>query len=138
MPHDGKLPTEVRETGEWNSFQGRYAILHHWEGSAMCLRPLYDTWGGPPEGQRQGGPTIARELAFESREAKLASFVTNSSHQILKLAGTAPPDQRPKRVQETEREREERDREEREADEGPKNQRGCSCSAAIASRTRAR
>ena len=131
MPHDGKLATEVHETGDWNSFQGRYAILHYWEGSTRCLRPLYDTWGGPPEGHEDPGPALARQLAFESRDAKLASFVTNSSHQSLKLEGAPPPDERPERVQETERETAEREQEEREQQsKSPEAKRGCSCTTA--------
>ena len=128
MPHDGKLGSDVHPTGEWNSFQARYAILHYWDGPAHCLRPLYDTWGGPPEGHKDPGPALARQLAFESRDAKLASFVTNSSHQSLKLEGAPPPDERPERVQEIERETAEREQEEREEQsKSPEAKRGCSC-----------
>ena len=107
MPNAGKLDPEVRESGDWNSFQGRYAILHYWEGEVKCMRPLWDTWGGPPSGhQSDDGPTVARELAFAPREAKLASFVTASAHQQLKLEGEAPADERPKHTQKVEKKQE--------------------------------
>ncbi len=101
MPQNGKLDPSVRETGgAWSSFQARYAILHYWEESARCLRPLWDTWGGPPKDVKQPHePAVARELAFVPRDAELASFVTHFAHQTLKLEGEAPPDERPKRTQ---------------------------------------
>jgi hypothetical protein len=98
-PYDGQLDPAVEES-RTNSFQARYAILHHWEGPARCWRPMWDTWGGPPDGWDSVGgvgPTVARELAFESRDAELASFVTNSSHQILQLEGEPPADERRRR-----------------------------------------
>jgi MYXO-CTERM domain-containing protein len=120
MPHQGKLDPEVRQqSGNWSSFQGRYAILHHWEGPVACLRPLWDTWGGPPSDQAQArrSPAVARQLAFEARDAELASFVSSTAHEWLELDGEPPADERPKRVQ----------RAEKRAERGAK---GCSCSTA--------
>ncbi|PRP91133.1 hypothetical protein ENSA5_58700 [Enhygromyxa salina] len=122
MPVNGKVDPEVRETGDWNSFQGRYVILHYWEGAVRCMRPLWDQWGGPPsghEGQGQGQVEVARQLAFESRDAKLSSFVTSSAHAALKLEGETPPDERPKRTQ----------RAEEKAEKAEQTKKGCSCSA---------
>ncbi|HLT35115.1 MAG TPA: DUF2330 domain-containing protein [Enhygromyxa sp.] len=125
MPHNGKLELETRETGgAWNSFQGRYAILHYWEGPTRCLRPMWDTWGGPPGNQlpadgAQPGPVVARELAFESRDGKLASFVTSSAHRTLKLEGEPPNDERPERTQVAEKKEVER----------AAGKSGCSCSS---------
>jgi MYXO-CTERM domain-containing protein len=31
-----------------NNFQGRYAILHKWEGAIECESPNRGRWGGPP------------------------------------------------------------------------------------------
>jgi hypothetical protein len=101
MPQNGSLEPAVRETGSWNSFQGRYAILHFWDGPVRCMRPLWDQWGGPPSGQGQQ-PAVARELAFTPRDAELASFVSASAHETLKLAGEPPPDERPERTQRAE------------------------------------
>jgi MYXO-CTERM domain-containing protein len=122
MPHAGKLDPEVRETGDWNSFQGRYTILHFWDGAVKCMRPLWDTWGGPPSGQDNAGPAVARELAFAPREAPLASFVTASAHAQLKLAGEAPADERPKHTKKVEKQA---------ADKA--EGKGCACAAEPAS-----
>ena len=96
MPDKGELDSSVGTQGSWNNFQGRYVILHYWEEAVRCLRPLWDKWGGPPGGHAGGQPKVAQQLAFEARDAELASFVTHSAHATLKLAGEAPPDQRPK------------------------------------------
>jgi MYXO-CTERM domain-containing protein len=103
MPSHGKLDPTVREGNDWNSFQGRYAILHHWDGPVKCLRPLWDQWGGPPSGADGGQqPAVAQQLAFQPRDAKLASFVTRSAHEQLALAGDPPEDERPTRTQKAE------------------------------------
>jgi MYXO-CTERM domain-containing protein len=96
MPSKGKLNPDVRQSEGWNSFQGRYAILHHWEGQVVCSEPLWDQWGGPPSGGSQT-PAVAQQLAFLPRDAKLESFVSRSAHAQLQLAGEPPPDDRPKR-----------------------------------------
>jgi hypothetical protein len=101
MPSNGKLSPDVSQGGDWNSFQARYAILHHWDGPVRCLRPLYDQWGGPPSGGAQS-PALAQQLAFMPRNAKLESFVSRSAHARLALAGEPPSDERPERVQEAE------------------------------------
>jgi MYXO-CTERM domain-containing protein len=102
MPSHGKLDSSVREVGDWNSFQGRYAILHHWDGPVRCMRPLWDQWGGPSSGKGSQAPAIAQQLAFQPRDAKLESFVSRSAHTQLALAGEPPPDDRPKHVQKAE------------------------------------
>jgi len=35
-------------SGDWNSFQGRYVILHPWEKTLTCSNPVRGRWGGPP------------------------------------------------------------------------------------------
>jgi len=40
--------------GGMNNFQGRYSILHWWEGPMTCEAPVRGRWGGPPNG---GGTT---------------------------------------------------------------------------------
>ncbi len=35
-----------------NNFQGRYIIRHYWQGAVTCSHPVYDNWGGPPNGRR--------------------------------------------------------------------------------------
>jgi MYXO-CTERM domain-containing protein len=117
MPSNAKLDPDVREAGGWNSFQGRYAILHHWDGPARCARPLWDQWGGPPDGGAPS-PAVAQQLAFLPRDAALSGFVSRSAHAQLALAGEPPPDDRPQRVQKAEA------KAEKKAAAGEK---GCAC-----------
>lgn len=46
---DGEL-TEKHATGSSNinAFQGRYVMLHPWEGPVACTAPRRGIWGGPP------------------------------------------------------------------------------------------
>ncbi|KIG16945.1 hypothetical protein DB30_03929 [Enhygromyxa salina] len=97
MPRNGALDPKSAEVGDSNSFQGRYVILHYWDQAVQCLWPLWDQWGGPPGGHDSSNePTVAQQLAFEPRNAKLASFVTHSAHAALQLAGEPPLDDRPR------------------------------------------
>src|SRR5260370_24141737 len=36
------------QTSSINNFQGRYVILHPWEGLLSCNNPTRGNWGGPP------------------------------------------------------------------------------------------
>ena len=114
MPQGGKLEPKVSRAGGWNAFQGRYAILHFWDGPVKCLRPLWDQWGGPPSGHGSSQPAVAQQLAFVARDAKLSSFVTRSAHETLALEGDAPEDARPERVQKSD-------------PTSPASKKGCSC-----------
>ncbi|PRP93623.1 DUF2330 domain-containing protein [Enhygromyxa salina] len=119
MPHNGEIDPRPHEGGDWNSFQGRYVILHYWDQAVRCLRPLWDQWGGPPSGHGSGGePMVAQQLAFEPRDAKLASFVTHSAHAALQLAGEPPADERPKHTVKA-----------AERAAKAEQKKGCSCSA---------
>jgi hypothetical protein len=48
----GELGERRAQASSVNNFQGRYVILHRWEGKLACENPQRGTWGGPP-----GGPT---------------------------------------------------------------------------------
>ena len=90
MQDDGKLEQGAR-SDETNNFQARYIIRHPWTGKVECKDPQYGIWGGPPEG---GGnqPTVARQLAFEARDASLATFVTAESGKLIDVVvAEAPP-----------------------------------------------
>ncbi|MGD8825481.1 MAG: DUF2330 domain-containing protein [Myxococcales bacterium] len=53
MPdRDGQLGERRAQPSSYNNFQGRYVILHPWEGALACDNPQRGIWGGPP-----GGPT---------------------------------------------------------------------------------
>jgi hypothetical protein len=43
----GRLLSGTQPSGR-NQFQGRYAILHEWEGEITCDNPQRGRWGGPP------------------------------------------------------------------------------------------
>jgi hypothetical protein len=49
---DGSLDQNVTEMpgGNYNSFQGRYVILHPWAGELSCQDPIRGDWGGDPNG----------------------------------------------------------------------------------------
>ena len=57
MPdQEGNMQEEGVQPGQINNFQGRYVILHPWEGEIACATPMRGRWGGPPGG---GGPSPA-------------------------------------------------------------------------------
>jgi MYXO-CTERM domain-containing protein len=57
-----------------NTFQGRYAIRHPWEGKITCDQPRRGIWGGPPTGTST--PTrAATGLAFAPRNVPLSRFL---------------------------------------------------------------
>jgi hypothetical protein len=47
----GRLDTSVQRDSGVNNFQGRYVILHPWEGKVTCDAPQRGSWGGPPDGR---------------------------------------------------------------------------------------
>lgn len=46
----GKLPERGATESSMNNFQGRYVMLHPWEGAVACENPNRGSWGGPPNG----------------------------------------------------------------------------------------
>jgi hypothetical protein len=42
-----ELDPEVRPTRGTSTFQGRYVVLHRWEGEVTCEDPRYGLWGAP-------------------------------------------------------------------------------------------
>ncbi len=106
---EGHFDTAVR-TGEeagQSRFQGRYAILHRWEGEIECDNPVRGTWGGPPPAERQAGATgavqPATNLAFARRgEVDLSFMVLDDLSGISVGTSEAgrpdPPDRRSRRV----------------------------------------
>jgi uncharacterized protein (TIGR03382 family) len=69
-----------------DNFQARYIIRHYWDGAVACANPRFGVWGGPPSGNQT---TVARDLAFVPRDAKLDTFVTAAAHAELGLEGKA-------------------------------------------------
>ena len=69
---EGQL-VEQTQTASTNQFQGRYAILHEWEGPLKCESPQRGIWGGPdgaddPPPPKQTGDSLA---ARETRTLQL-------------------------------------------------------------------
>jgi len=75
-----------------NNFQGRYVILHPWDGPVACANPQRGEWGGP-NGRTQQIATPATNLAFQKRGAQLSSFVAGDVPAVTPLAsgGTTLP-----------------------------------------------
>ncbi|MCA9684793.1 MAG: DUF2330 domain-containing protein, partial [Myxococcales bacterium] len=93
LQENGVLERSSRpaEYGEDN-FQARYIIRHYWDGAVTCANPRFGVWGGPPSGNQT---TVARDLAFVDRSAKLETFVTAAAHDELGLAGEVAAPQLP-------------------------------------------
>lgn len=73
---EGHLSHEVTRGGD-NNFQGRYAILNWWNGSAACSSPVRGRWGGPPSGQGRSQPIAATNTAFVTG-GDLAGYLAQS------------------------------------------------------------
>jgi hypothetical protein len=87
--------------GGVNNFQGRYAILHRWEGKITCQAPVRGRWGGPPNGNQQIQP--AQDLASAPRgKVQLANLVREDVPELkLKPARRfLAPGEEPPRPQE--------------------------------------
>jgi hypothetical protein len=86
MGADGQLEYGAIAAGT-NTFQGRYAIRHPWEGEIACEDPQRGIWGGPPSGgEEQISP--ATDTAFAPRQGlDLAEFVRRD---IPELGISAP------------------------------------------------
>jgi len=54
---EGKMTEGGATPGDMNNFQGRYVILHPWQGPIACPNPSRGQWGGPPDGREP--PTLA-------------------------------------------------------------------------------
>jgi len=70
----GKMEPGAISSGN-NNFQGRYVILHPWEGPVECKEPRRGIWGGPVNQVAGGPPLVANNTAFAPRGVELASFL---------------------------------------------------------------
>ncbi|MAQ13381.1 MAG: hypothetical protein CMN30_01075 [Sandaracinus sp.] len=83
---------EAVQMGGINNFQGRYAILHPWEGAVACEAPQRGQWGGPPGGAQPhplaaaGGPSATPRPAAR---ASLGALVAADVESIDLRAGDA-------------------------------------------------
>ena len=86
---------EVRGRG-FDNFQGRYVILHPWEGDIDCRQPVHGRWGGPP-GQHERPPRpvaapSALRTAGPAAAVELASVVHASDASFLAVQSSAAAD----------------------------------------------
>jgi len=75
---------------EMNNFQGRYVIRHWWTGAVECSDPVFERWGGPPDGAR---PRSATNTAFAARgKTQIAALVKEDVPEIgLATTAKSPP-----------------------------------------------
>jgi len=70
MPDQSAELSERRaQASDINNFQGRYVILHRWEGALGCENPQRGIWGGPPNGPTPR-PFAAGNTAFQGTATK--------------------------------------------------------------------
>ncbi|MFT3694840.1 MAG: DUF2330 domain-containing protein [Kofleriaceae bacterium] len=90
----GEISTKVVGSSS-NNFQGRYVIMHPWQGAISCAAPHRGIWGGPPAGaQQQIATQAATNLAFAPRgKVELASLLTKDVPEanLLSSKGQTPP-----------------------------------------------
>ena len=88
---EGQMSRGMRAYGV-NNFQGRYAILHEWEGAIECETPRRGIWGGPPSTQRASNqPLAAAGLAFASTASvSLEGFLTEDIPELGADTDTLP------------------------------------------------
>ncbi len=77
---EGKMTRGAQPTG-FNMFQGRYVMLHSWEGPIECKEPRRGRWGGPIK-QVAASPQVATNTAFAPRGAQLASFLQSPDAEL--------------------------------------------------------
>lgn len=107
MPdREGKLQEQrAAEQSSVNNFQGRYAMLHRFEGEVSCENPRRGIWGGPPGTPRprpgrpaqprtSAAPSPLRGASADAAEITLASVLPEYREFLPAAAraslGTAP------------------------------------------------
>lgn len=90
---EGKMAEREAEASSMNNFQGRYIILHPWEGEMKCESPMRGHWGGPPGGGDPGAKAAGSRLGGGvSGKAELSSLVKVEVPSIgLSPAATPSP-----------------------------------------------
>ncbi|MCB9684206.1 MAG: DUF2330 domain-containing protein [Alphaproteobacteria bacterium] len=92
-----------------NQFQGRYVILHRWEGEVACKSATHGRWGGPPDGGEQ---TTAAPSRLSAPAAKTAPMAL-ASVLVDGIPGVTPTPPTPAPAAEDEAEQDAIDRAER-------------------------
>ena len=82
------------QNGGANNFQGRYVILHPWEGEVTCANPTRGRWGGPPGGAQPTPRPALGPLRSEASatEVDLSARVASADQQYLAVTATPASD----------------------------------------------
>ena len=81
MPdQQGQLGERRAQASSYNNFQGRYVILHPWEGAIACDNPQRGMWGGPPDGP-EPRPLAAGNTALQGTAPKV---LTNQLPSLIR------------------------------------------------------
>ena len=81
----GTMREEGVKPNSRNNFQGRYIILHHWDGPIACASPQRGVWGG------RNKPTPAMNTATIPRgQVQLASAVVGTTIPTTQLLPQGP------------------------------------------------
>ena len=95
MPNsEGELQEREAAQASSNNFQGRYVILHSWEGAMSCEEPRRGNWSGPPNGgsnrtQAANNPRLTGGAAPAAQP--LANFVQENVPSLEVTATTPTP-----------------------------------------------
>lgn len=81
---DGTFAQQGAKPAPTNTFQGRYAILHPWQGEITCDNPNPGLWGGPP-------PGIEGTTSPRSAGSRLEGVAAKSSASLASLLVDAIP-----------------------------------------------
>ncbi len=91
---EGQLDEKGAKSGSMNAFQGRYVILHSWEGELACNEPVRGTWGGPP-GEPTGRPrqpmAAASRLTAGTPTTPTISLAAVLAQELPSLGIASPP-----------------------------------------------
>ncbi len=89
----GAMDEQSAQPSSQNNFQGRYIMLHEWEGEITCEFPQRGIWGGPPSSKSSSSPGTAQNTAFVKREAALLdkSLITKELPKVAIGAKEEPP-----------------------------------------------
>jgi hypothetical protein len=86
----GALDQPVRMgSGDWNSFQGRYVILHPWEKTLTCSDPVRGRWGGPPAGVAGSRPQAPANSALTGTAPAMGDLPALLAESLPGLSVTA-------------------------------------------------
>ena len=87
----GELAERRAQASSYNNFQGRYVILHRWEGAISCENPVRGTWGGPPDGQSPhplaAGNTALRGVSNQALTNRLPGLIRTDIPELDLEAG---------------------------------------------------